>query len=76
MTKEQIDAVLERVHGWPKARQEDAARILLAMEAEAVETYVLSDDERADLEAALAEAAGGDFAGSEEVEAVLSRHRG
>jgi len=25
MTKDQIDAVLERVHSWPKARQEDVS---------------------------------------------------
>ena len=31
MTKDQIYAVLDRVHSWPKARQEDAARLLLAM---------------------------------------------
>jgi hypothetical protein len=55
MTKDQIDAVLDRVHSWPKSRQEDAVRLLLAMEAQDVTPYILSDEERADLEAALAE---------------------
>ncbi len=72
MTKDQIDAVLDRVHSWPKARQEDAARILLAMEAEPVAPYALSDEERADLEAELAEAARGEFATPEDVEAVFA----
>jgi hypothetical protein len=76
MTKDQISAVLERVHSWPEARQEDAARILLAMEAQSAEPYVLSEEERADLEAALQEAERGEFATDAEVEAVFTRHHG
>jgi hypothetical protein len=34
MTREQIDAVLERVRTWPKERQEDAAQILASLEAQ------------------------------------------
>ena len=49
MTKDQIDAVLDRVHAWPKPRQEDAVRILLAMEAQAATPYILSAEERSDL---------------------------
>jgi hypothetical protein len=75
MTKDQIDAVLERVHSWPRARQEDAARLLLAMEAQTAEPYVLDDEERADLEAALEEATQGEFATDAEVEAVFAPHR-
>lgn len=75
MTKDQIDAVLDRVHSWPKARQEDAARVLLAMEAEPATPYALSAEERADLEAALDEMARGDLATDAEVEAVFARHR-
>ena len=75
MTKEQIDAVLERVQTWPTARQEDAARILLAMEAQAAEPYELSAEERADIETALEEARRGDFATEDEVEAVFAPHR-
>lgn len=75
MTKDQIGAVLDRVQQWPKARQEDAARILLAMEAEPPSSYVLNEEERADLEAALAEVAGGDIASHDEVDDVFARHR-
>lgn len=55
MTKEQIYALLERVRSWPRARREDAALLLLAMELDASRQYVLSSVERQDLEAALAE---------------------
>ena len=74
MTKEQIEAVLDRVRSWPKNRQEDAATMLLTMEAQSSVPYALSAEERADLETALEEAAHGDFATEAEVEAVFA-HR-
>lgn len=73
MTKDQIDAVLDRIHAWPKACQEDAVRVLLAMEAQDTSTYVLSDEERADLEAALEEVARGDIASDAEVAKAFRR---
>ena len=75
MTKEQIASVLERVQSWPKARQEDAARLLLALEEQETASYALSEEERVDLEAALQEVADGDVASRAEVEAVFSRYR-
>lgn len=75
MTKSQIEAVLERVRSWPPERQQDAARVLLAMEAEDAGTYRLSPEERADLQAALEEVARGEFASDEEVAAVFGRSR-
>ena len=75
MTTDQIDAVLDRVHSWPKARQEDAVRLLLAMESQAPEPYLLNPEERADLEAALEEVARGEVATDAEVEAVFARYR-
>jgi hypothetical protein len=74
MSKDQIEAVLERVRSFPLPRQEDAARMLLAMESEAVGTYDLSGEERADLEAALEEIARGDLATEAEIETVFARH--
>jgi hypothetical protein len=62
MTKEQIDDVLERVRTWPPGRQEDAARLLLEMEAAGTEPYVLSQAEEADIEESLAEMTRGDVA--------------
>jgi len=74
MTKDQIDAMLERVRSWPPERQEDAARLLRAMEAEGHSPYVLSADELADLRMALEEVARGEIASSEDVDAVFRRH--
>jgi len=75
MTKEQIDDVLDRVRTWPPARQEDAARLLLEMEAAGTEPYVLSEEERADIEESLAEMARGEVASNEEVAALFARYR-
>ncbi|HEY4722650.1 MAG TPA: hypothetical protein VII92_12430 [Anaerolineae bacterium] len=75
MTKEQIDSVLNRVRSWPATRQEDAALLLLAMEAQDSTPYQLSDDEYADIEAALEELARGEVASDEDVAAVFNRYR-
>jgi predicted transcriptional regulator len=75
MTKTEIDAVLERVRTWPPERQEDAVRVLLEMEAQGTEVYKLSDDERAEIEASIAEADRGEFATDEEVAAIFNRYR-
>jgi hypothetical protein len=73
MIKDQIDAVLDRIHSWPKARQEDAVRVLLAMEAQEPSTYQLSDEERSDLDAALEEVARGEMASDAEVAKTFRR---
>jgi predicted transcriptional regulator len=75
MTRDQIDAILERVHSWPRERQEDAARLLLAMEAEDSAVYVLTEDERKDLEQGLREAEEGDFSTEQELDALFARFR-
>jgi hypothetical protein len=71
MTKEQIKGVLDRVRTWPDSRQEDAVALLLAMEAEDLKPYRLSAEERADIEAALAE---DDVATDAEVAEVFGRY--
>ena len=75
MTREQIDAVLDRVRSWPASRQEHAALLLLALEAEDTSPYVLSSEEQEDLRAALEEVARGEVASDEDVSAVFARHR-
>jgi hypothetical protein len=75
MTKEQIEEIFARVRTWPIERQEDAASILLRMEEQGIEPYELDEDERREIEAALAEADRGEFASDEEVEAVFNRYR-
>lgn len=49
MKKDQIAAVLERVRTWPAERQEDAARLLLEMEAQDASPYRLNDEQVAEL---------------------------
>ena len=75
MTREQIESVLERVRTWPTSRQEDAVRILLAMEERETQVYRLSDEERAGIRAALEEVARGEFASDEELAAIFQPAR-
>jgi hypothetical protein len=49
MEKDQITAVLERVRSWPPARQEDAARLLLEMEAQDASPHRLTDEQLAEV---------------------------
>jgi predicted transcriptional regulator len=75
MTKEQIETVLDRVRTWPAPRQEDAVRILLAMEEREAQVYRLSEEERAGIRAALEEVARGEFASDEELSAIFQPAR-
>jgi hypothetical protein len=75
MNKAQIESLLDRVRTWPQERQEDAARILLAMEGQDMSIYRLSDTERAEIRAALAEVERGEVATDEQVSAVFNRFR-
>jgi len=68
MTREMIEAVLDRVRTWPLDRQEEAARLLLELEGEDTAIYRLDDEERADIRAALEEDARGEVASEEEVQ--------
>jgi hypothetical protein len=49
MKKDQISAVLGRVRTWPAERQEDAAGLLLEMEAQDASPYRLNDEQVAEL---------------------------
>jgi len=75
MTKDQIDAVLDRVRTWPPERQEDAVQMLLWLEEQSTGVYVLSEDERKEIELSMEEARRGEFATDEEVAAVFNRYR-
>lgn len=75
LTKAEIDAVIERVRAWPGERQEEAARVLLEMEAQGTEVYQLSEDELADLEEGLREIERGEVASDEQVAALFNRAR-
>ena len=75
MTKEQIDAIFERVRTWPLQRQEDAARTLLILEEQNRLFEHLTEEDWADLEEALAEAEREEPVPDEEVRAVFERYR-
>jgi hypothetical protein len=49
MKKDQISAVLERVRTWSSERQEDAARLLLEMEAQDASPYHLTEQQLTEL---------------------------
>jgi hypothetical protein len=55
MSKEQVKAILDRVLTWPEQRQEDAAKILMLMEASDQSTYRLTDEQVAEVERRLAD---------------------
>ena len=74
MTKEQIKAVLDRVLTWPAARQQDAADLLLWLEAKEGEFYHPSDDEWAAIQEGVAQAERGEFVPNAEIDAFWKRH--
>ena len=61
MTRDEVKQVLDRVLTWPPERQEDAAELLLALEAQEDEFYHPTDNELAAIEEGLAQAKGGEF---------------
>ena len=69
-----LEKALEAVKSWPTERQDAAAEILEQLDRLATAPYTLNDEERADLEEALAEARRGEFASDAEVAAVFARH--
>jgi hypothetical protein len=69
-----LQKALEAVKSWPTHRQDAAAEILEHMNSLATTPYRLSEEERAELEQALAEARRGEFASDAEVAAMLERH--
>jgi hypothetical protein len=66
--------VLESIRTWPAERQDEAAALLEHLNALETSPYVLSDEERADIEEALAETERGEFATDAEVAAMFRRH--
>jgi hypothetical protein len=49
MTKDQVNAVLDRILTWPPQRQEDVAEFLMSIEAQDNSDYRLSDEQLAEL---------------------------
>jgi hypothetical protein len=49
MTTKALKEAIERVRTWPEERQEDAARMLLEMEAHMASSYRLTDEQLAEV---------------------------
>lgn len=71
MTRDQVKEVIERVLTWPQERQEDAAQMLLALEARQGELYHPDDDEWAAIEEGLVQAKRGEAVSADEIAALL-----
>jgi hypothetical protein len=52
---EALKEIIERVRTWPEERQEDAARVLLAMEKQDRSPYRLTDEQAAEVQRRLDE---------------------
>lgn len=55
MITKALKEVIERVQRWPEERQDDAARMLLAMEAQDTAGYRLTDAQAAEVKRRLAD---------------------
>ena len=55
MTTKALKEAIERVQRWPQERQDDAARMLLEMEAQDTSGYRLTDEQVAEVERRLAD---------------------
>ena len=68
-----LDKALARVRSWSSDRQDDAARLLLAMDRHDAEPYRLTPQERDEIDAALAEVERGELVSAEDVAALFRR---
>ena len=75
MTEDQVKQVLDRVLTWRHERQEDAAQMLLVLEAHQGELYHPDDDEWAAIEQGFAQAKRGEAVSADEI-AALFKPRG
>ena len=67
--------VLNRVRSWPPHRQEDAARLLEAMEQSGTDVHCLTDEERAAVAVGLAQSKRGDLVSDADMQAFWTRNR-
>ncbi|HMN87110.1 MAG TPA: hypothetical protein PKA74_14105 [Bauldia sp.] len=70
-----LTEILKRAESWPEADQDEAAELLLEIEAERNVLLPLDDADLAALERSAADVREGRFATDEEVRAILSRYR-
>jgi predicted transcriptional regulator len=70
-----FDHAVSTVSELPAEMQDEVARIMLSFVNENEEIYVLSPEEEADIDEALAEVERGELATDEEVRSVLAKYR-
>ena len=69
-----LEKALQAVRFWPLDRQEAAADVLEQIDRLTTSAYVLGDDERADIEEAVAEVRRGELASEAEVATLFARY--
>ncbi len=71
-----LENILTRAETWPKAAQEELARVAREIEIEqSGAVYTLSADERTAIEEGLAQADRGEFVSDEDMEAFFNRRK-
>jgi predicted transcriptional regulator len=74
MAKDHVKEVLDRVLTWPRQLQEEAAQMLLLLEAREDEAYRPSDDEWTAVAEGLAQAKQGETVSDDEIAALFKPH--
>jgi hypothetical protein len=75
MTKEELEAAIDRVRAWPEERQDMLLQWITGIEEADEGDYEPTDEERADLEAASEEVRRGEIATDEQVKALFDRYK-
>jgi hypothetical protein len=70
-----MEQALEAVRNWPKDRQDEAARLLLALDQLGPAPYRASDEELRAIDEALEQVGRGEHASADEVENAFARFR-
>lgn len=74
VVSKRLEKALQAARSWPLDRQEAAADVLEQIDRLTTSTYELSEEERADIEEAIAEVRRGEFASEAEVAALFARY--
>jgi hypothetical protein len=75
MTKEQIEAVFERIRTWPEDWQDDAVQAFLRLEQDYENPFELTEEEERELDEGLAEIERGELVPESEMEAFFAQFR-
>jgi hypothetical protein len=73
MEAKALRGILQRIETWPEHAQQRALDLLLSIEQELVDPYVLTDEDRNAIERSLDDMRHGRFASDEQVAAVFRR---